>query len=128
MSTLLERIGGEAAVKAVIESFYDKVFTDPFLATFFANTDFAKTAPTPRSISNPIHEWESTVSAYVHAQCAQEIRHEMGPIDQHFDAVAGHLVKTLQEFKVPEDLIAETAAAVTNLRDYVLDRGAMVAA
>jgi len=42
MDTLLARIGGADAVKAVVESFYDKVFADEQLMPFFANTDQAK--------------------------------------------------------------------------------------
>jgi len=42
--------------------------------------------------------------------------------DKEFDIVAGHLVASLKEFNVPDDLIEETAGALESMRDPVLDR------
>ena len=38
-TTIFERIGGEAAVEAVVDIFYDKVLADPGLAGWFGGVD-----------------------------------------------------------------------------------------
>ena len=129
MDTLLARIGGADAVKAVVESFYDKVFADEQLMPFFANTDQAKQrnrqskfliqmmdgkAPNAADYMRTAHSAQRTAhKKYVH---------EMNLSDKEFDIVAGHLVASLKEFNVPDDLIEETAGALESMRDPVLDR------
>ena len=39
MTTLYERLGGEAAIRAVVERMYTKIFPDPQLSDFFRKTD-----------------------------------------------------------------------------------------
>ena len=41
---LFERLGGEAAIKAVVDKFYEFMLADPITAPFFANTDMKKQA------------------------------------------------------------------------------------
>jgi hemoglobin len=52
---------------------------------------------------------------------AQLVR-EKGLGDQHFDAVAEHLVSTLRELGVAENLIEEALAVVASTRNEVLNR------
>jgi hemoglobin len=40
--SLYDEIGGRDAVNAAVDLFYTKVFADPLLEPFFANTDRAK--------------------------------------------------------------------------------------
>ena len=40
---------------------------------------------------------------------------------RHFDSVAVHLVETLRELGVPEDIISEIAAAVTPLSSQIVN-------
>ncbi|HIG30780.1 MAG TPA: group 1 truncated hemoglobin, partial [Verrucomicrobiales bacterium] len=42
MDTLFNRLGGEAAVDAAVEKFYDKVLSDNRIKHFFADTDMEK--------------------------------------------------------------------------------------
>ncbi len=37
--TLYERLGGEAAIQAVVDGMYAKIFYDPELSDFFRKTD-----------------------------------------------------------------------------------------
>jgi hemoglobin len=128
MATLLERIGGEDAVKAVINAFYDKVFTDPFLLPFFANTDFAKQRVRQTQFIVKLMGGKASNANEYMRNAHRKFVQEMGLNDTHFDAVAGHLVATMTEFKVPAELIAEAGAALESLRDDVLDRPAKAAA
>ena len=42
MTTLYERLGGEAAIHAVVEGMYQKIFPDEMLSDFFRKTDKEK--------------------------------------------------------------------------------------
>jgi hemoglobin len=128
MSSLLERIGGEDAVKAVVASFYDKVFADRVLAPFFANTDFAKQRQRQTQFLIQFMGGKAPAAHSYMRNAHKKFVHEMGLNDEHFDIVAGHLVQTLQEFQVPPRLIIEATAAVNSLRDDVLDRPAAAVA
>lgn len=37
--SLYDRLGGEAAINAVVDGMYSKIFTDPELIDFFRKTD-----------------------------------------------------------------------------------------
>jgi hypothetical protein len=45
----------------------------------------------------------------------------LGITDKEFDIVAGHLVTTLKEFKVPQKEFDELMTKVGGLRDYVVE-------
>lgn len=128
MNTLLARIGGEDAVKAVVESFYDKVFADQVLAPFFANTDFAKQRQRQARFLIQLMDGRAPTASEYMRNAHRKYVHEMGLNDTHFDIVAGHLVATLKEFNVPAGLIAEAGQAMESLRGAVLDRPAQAAA
>ena len=46
---------------------------------------------------------------------------------RHFDAVAVHLVETLRELGVPEDIVGQIAAAVTPLSAQIVNTPAQAA-
>ncbi|MBL8644681.1 MAG: group 1 truncated hemoglobin [Rhodospirillaceae bacterium] len=121
MSTLLERIGGEDAVKAVINAFYDKVFTDEALKPFFADTDFAKQRVRQTKFVVQFLGGKMPTAHEYMRNAHRKYVHEMGLGEVHFDIVVGHLAVTMQEFNVPAPLIAEVAAGLETLRNDVLD-------
>jgi hemoglobin len=41
-NSLYERLGGEKAISAVVDKFYEFMLADPVVAPFFAETDMAK--------------------------------------------------------------------------------------
>ncbi len=46
---------------------------------------------------------------------------EMGSNETHFDMVAGHLVTSMKELAIPEDLITDVVAVVVPLREVFED-------
>lgn len=46
---------------------------------------------------------------------------EMGLNETHFDMVAGHLVTSMKELAIPEDLITDVVAVVVPLREVFED-------
>ena len=109
--TLFERIGGIPAIKAAVDLFYEKVLADPQLAPFFKKTKLSWLKARQNAFfitalgGPPVYKGRDMKSAHAHLGIAQE----------HFDAVAGHLVATLKELRVPTSIINEVVAAVAPL-------------
>jgi hemoglobin len=121
--TLYERLGGEPAMIAAVDRFYVRVLGDPMLAPFFQGVEM------PRLKRHQLAFLSQALGGprrYSAASMSRAHSH-LGIEQRHFDAVAGHLVGTLRDLGVSEDLIAEVAAAVTPLSTEVVNRGAAVA-
>jgi hemoglobin len=121
MGTLLERIGGEVAVNAVVNSFYDKVFADKVLAPFFAKTDFTKQRERQGKFLIQFMDGKMPTANEYMRNAHKKYVAEMGLNDTHFNIVAAHLVNTLKDFNVPQAMIDEVVVAVSSLHDAVLD-------
>ena len=118
--SLYERLGGYDAISAVVDVFLVKVWDDPVVGRFFIgmgtdtrnqlrqknkNLMCANTGGPCKKINRPLGE------AHV----------GLGITDKEFDIVAGHLVTTLKEFKVPQKEFDELMTKVGGLRDYVVE-------
>jgi hemoglobin len=115
--SLYERIGGAPAVTAAVERFYVRVLADPMLAPFFENINIARLkrhqlAFLSQALGGP-QEYSGASMSRAHARLSIEQR--------HFDAVAGHLVETLRELGVGEEIVGEVVAAVTPLASQIVN-------
>ena len=120
--TLYERIGGEPAIMAAVNLFYEKLMKDevtrPFFATLDMNAQVKKQiAFMSRALGGPV-EYHGRGLRAAHAKLVAE----QGLGDDHFDAVAGHLKATLEELGVEKTLVSEAITAVAGMRDEVLGR------
>lgn len=124
MTTLYEKLGGEAAVDLAVEKFYEKVLADERVQHFFAHVDMQQQKQHQKSFMTyafgGAKHWDGRVMRDVH----QELVAEMGLTDSHFDAIAEDLVATLVELEVPQDLIDEVVQIVGSIghRNDVLNR------
>ena len=113
--TLFERLGGMAAIEAVVDELFARVATDPKLNASFAG------APIPRTRRRLIE----FVCQAAGGPCTysgrdmKTVHAGMGVSSAQFDALAGHLVAALDKFKVPErekteliSLVAPTKADI----------------
>ncbi|HEY0720849.1 MAG TPA: group 1 truncated hemoglobin [Gammaproteobacteria bacterium] len=122
MTSLYERIGGEAAVNAAVDLFYDKVLADARIKHFFTSTDMAKQRHHQKMFLTyafgglPNYLGKSMRDA--HAPLVAKL----GLNDGHFDAVMENLGAALAELSVPANLIAEAAAIAESVRSHVLCR------
>jgi len=117
---LYQRIGGSAAVEAAVKLFYEKVIADESLVPFFEGVDM-------RRQHNMLNDFMSMALGGPNSYSGRTLRaahkrlvNEKGLGNEHFDAVAGHLVATLKELKVPADMIDEAVSIVGGTRDDVL--------
>lgn len=124
--TLFQKLGGLAAVKAVVEEFYTLILNDPATAPFFEGinvallkkhqVEFMKIAFTtiPEDLDVPALLTEKHRSLF-----------ERGLNGHHFDVIAKHFVGACQNLDVPQDLIDEAVGVIGPLRT-VFEKGAQV--
>ncbi|MEM6291147.1 MAG: group 1 truncated hemoglobin [Myxococcota bacterium] len=118
MGTLFERIGGDGAMMAAVNLFYEKVCADELVGPFFTELDMDKqtmkqVAFLSRALGGPKE---------FHGRDLREAHAHLGLTDAHFDRVAELLTSTLKEMDVPDDLIGEVGGIVESTRDAVLIR------
>ncbi len=118
MSTLFERLGGEAAVNAAVDIFYNKVLADSRISHFFDNLDMVAQANKQKAFLTMAfggpHNYSGRDMRAGHAH--------LGLNETHFDAVVENLAATLTELGVSERDIAEVAKIALSVKDDVLNR------
>ena len=117
-TTLFNRIGGMPAVNAAVEIFYSKVIADEVISHFFKYIDMEKQAGKMKAFlayafGAPLpYDGKKMREAHAH----------MNLTEKHFIAVASHLVATLIELKVEQELINEVVAIALSTKDEVLNQ------
>jgi hemoglobin len=119
--SLFDRIGGNAAVNAAVDLFYQKVMADDLIRHFFDATDMNRQRAQQKAFlafafGGPNNYTGRDMRA-AHAPLV-----EKGLNDDHFNAVAGHLQETLEELGVDAGAIAEVMAIAGGARNDVLNR------
>ena len=118
MSSLYERIGGDAAVDAAVDRFYDKVLADDRIKAFFENLDMVAQARKQKAFLTMAfggpHNYSGKDMRMGHAH--------LGLTDKHFDAVVENLAATLTELGVADTDIQGVADIAESVRDDVLNR------
>jgi hemoglobin len=116
-TTLYKRIGGQAAIRAAVDRFYERVLADPSLSHFFYGATMPRLkahqfAFLSQALGGP-KQYSGSSMNEAHARLAIE--------QHHFDSVAVHLMETLRELGVPEDIVGEVATAITPLSSQVVN-------
>lgn len=99
-------MGGEAAVGAVVDKFYDFMMADPQVNHFFKNTDMAKQRCRQKQfitlVTGGPHNYEGADMKTAHCK--------LNILKSHFDITWKHLENALNHFKVKKVLIDELKA------------------
>ncbi len=119
MTSLYERIGGEAAVDAAVDIFYRKVMVDDRISHYFDGVDMELQAKKQKGFLTMVFGGPHNYSG---KDMREGHKHLTGLSDEHVDAVIENLGATLQELGVPEADIAEIAGIANSVRDDVLNR------
>jgi hemoglobin len=119
--TLYERIGGAEAVDAAVDVFYRKVLSDYRIYRFFDDIDMEKQAAKQKAFFTMAFGGPNTYTGAdlrkAHARLVK-----MGLSNDHFNIVMEHLVATLNELNVQQDLIAEVETLAEGTRKDVLGK------
>lgn len=121
MSSLYERIGGQAAVDAAVELFYRKVLSDDRINQFFDGVDMETQINKQKGFLTMVFGGPNN---YTGKDMREGHKHLVarGLNDSHVDAVIELLGETLSELGVSEADIKEVAAIANSVRDDVLNR------
>jgi hemoglobin len=114
--TIYEAIGGEDALIAVVDDFYDRVVADPELAGFFAGIAMNR-------LKGKQIEFFAAALGGPHVYSGahmREIHRGRGIGQEHFDLVAGHLVGALEAAGVPQDTVAQIVNVVVPLAKEIV--------
>ena len=114
--SLYDRLGGEPAIDATVDQFYQRVLGDDELAPFFENAtmDALKKHQVrflTQALGGPTN-YSGRPLKIAHANLSIE--------QHHFDRVAGHLSATLAALGVGPDLIDEVIAGVAPLAEDIV--------
>ena len=116
-----DQIGGEAAMKAAVDVFYAKVLADPHISGYFDGTDMDRQKLKQQRFLTMVtggpNRYTGRSMRAAHRRLVKN-----GLDDSHFDHVATHLKATLEELKVPPNLVEIVMTKAASLRDDVLDR------
>ncbi len=117
--SLYERIGGQGAVDAAVDLFYRKVLSDKNLSDFFDDTDMDQQIAKQKAFLTMAFGGPNNYSGK-DMRAAHEKLVKQGLNEQHFNAVAGHLVATLNDLGVAQNLIDEVVAIAGSTKSDVL--------
>ena len=110
--TLYERLGGQDAIHAVVEGMYQKIFTDPDLTDFFRKTDKDHQKVMQESFLTMATGGPNNYTG----RSMKDVHKGRGIAGAEFDKVFNHVVDTMKELGVNDDLIAEVGALLAPLK------------
>jgi hemoglobin len=118
-ASLYQKLGGKAAIDAAVELSYTKVLVNDRIKHFLDDINMDKQRRKQKeflsaAFSGPI--------PYVGKDMRKAHANLNGLNESHFNAVADNLQKTLEELKVPMDLIDQAMAIAASTKNAVLNR------
>lgn len=119
MSSLYEKLGGEAAVDAAVDNFYRKVLVDERVNHYFEGIDMERQAAKQKAFLTMAFGGPNNYTA---RDMKEAHAHLTGLNDEHFDAIVENLGATLKDMGVADELIGEVAAVAETTREAVLGR------
>ena len=119
--SLYDRLGGEAALSAAVESFYQKVISDEKINSFFEGVDMTKQMRKMKSFLSYAFGANTPFNGATMREAHIRLV-EQGLNDTHFDAVKDHLQTTLNELGVDQGLVDEVLGITESTRNDVLNK------
>jgi hemoglobin len=114
--SIYDAIGGDTALVAVVDDFYDRVLADPELAGFFAGTSMA------RLKGRQVEFFAAALGGPLPYDGAsmRDAHRGRGIAQRHFDLVAGHLVASLTAAGVSDATVQQIISAVAPLAGEIV--------
>lgn len=118
-ASIYERIGGAPAVAAAVDLFYKKQLEDTRVKGFFQHIDLEKLKAHQRDFLTKVFGGPDNYKG----RNMLDSHKNLYITEWHFDAVKQNLMDTLEELKVPKDLIAEIDPIVESTRKEIVFHG-----
>ena len=122
MSTLFDKIGGQASVDAAIDPFYRRVLSDPYVSRFFEGVDMVKQAEKQRTFLTMAFGGPNAYEGLDMREGHKHLVEKMGLNDTHFEHILAHLRSTLAELGLDDTTIADVVAIAESTRTEVLNK------
>jgi hemoglobin len=122
-TTLLEQLGGDSALDALVGAFYFNVLVDSRLAFFFGDKDVEVVLNHQRAFLATVLGVEHRYRGRELGAAHRDLVERLGLDDTHFDAIVQVLSATLDQFGHAHETRQAVLARVMQLRDSVLGRG-----
>jgi hemoglobin len=116
---LYQRLGGYDAIAAVVTEFADRLFNDPKLEKFFGGMS-ADSRKRFKQLNIELVCGATGGPREYLGRSMPQAHQGSGIRDADFDQVAGHLVATLNKFKVPKKEKDELLAIIGGLRPAIV--------
>ena len=119
--SVYDELGGAAPVKAAVTVFYDRVLADPSLAHWFEGIDMSRLKAHQRAflaaaLGGPdLFSGRDLVGAHA----------GLAITDAAFDSIVEHLIVSLHDLGVADDVVAAIRTRLEPLRDDVVARQAV---
>ena len=119
--SLYVQLGGEKAIDAAVDKFYEKVLADDRVNGFFKGVDMDRQRAMQKAFltfafGGPnAYEGRDLRGAHAHLVAR-------GLNDSHFDVILEHLGATLKELGVKDELIKHAADVANSVRNEVLNK------
>lgn len=115
--SLFDRLGGMVALTAAVDIFYDKVLADDTINHYFNQTDM--TQQKRKQMAFLAYAFGGPVN-YTGKSMREAHAKLDGLNEDHFNAVAGHLVATLEELNIAQELIDQVVDIAMSTKNDVL--------
>tara|TARA_R110002167_G_scaffold254454_1_gene460685 strand:- start:493 stop:858 length:366 start_codon:yes stop_codon:yes gene_type:complete len=117
-NSLFERIGGADSVDVAVDIFFKKVLADDDIKHFFASSNMKNQG---RKLKAFLAYAFGSPKGYK-GKKIRAAHASLNLTEAHFDAMLGHLIDTMKDLNVPNQLIDEVIVIITNSADDVLGR------
>jgi hemoglobin len=117
--TLCERLGGTPAISAVVDSFAGKVLKDERINKKFAKSDANRLVT---NLKGQIGAATKCSGVKYKGKNMKNAHKNMGVTEGEFNALVENLVKTLDEFKVPEKEKGELLALLGPMKKDIVEK------
>jgi hemoglobin len=121
MTSLFERIGGDAAVSAAVDRFYERVLADERIRHFFVGIDMKKQLVHQKAFLKYAFGGLPNLPGRSMRDAHRHLVEKQGLNASHFDAVLEDLRGALEDLSVPADLVAEVITLAESTRADVLN-------
>ena len=112
-----DAIGGGAAVRVVVDDFYQRVLGDSQLAPYFEGVDIPSLKRHQALLVGQVLGGPPTYDG----RSLREAHNGLGITKEHFDLVVGHLAAALQDAGVPNDIIGRAGTAVLGTEPDIVE-------
>ena len=115
-TTLYEKLGGQQAVKQVVDDFYNDVLADDIVNHFFTHTDMEK----QRRHQTAFISYALGSPAQYTGRSMEKAHAGLNLQPEHFDAIVKHLKDALAEHSVSPEEIDAVLERVAALKEAIL--------